>query len=94
MCDTVAQHLGRLTTGTWWQEATGSALVGCLVDATLISLTTPPGTPTAARPRVSPVAARSRSTTGGTPGRPAPAEPAVPAHLQQAAPARRPRRGR
>ncbi|MCX5309210.1 hypothetical protein OG304_38270 [Streptomyces sp. NBC_00160] len=32
--DTVAQHLNRLTTGTSWQEATGSALVGRLVDAT------------------------------------------------------------
>ncbi|MFE5721292.1 hypothetical protein [Streptomyces erythrochromogenes] len=32
---TVARHLDRLTTGTSWQEATGSALVGRLVDATL-----------------------------------------------------------
>ncbi|MFD5065968.1 hypothetical protein ACFWNO_47870, partial [Streptomyces sp. NPDC058394] len=43
--DTVAQHLNRLTTGTAWQEVTGSALVGRLVDATLTSLTTPPGAP-------------------------------------------------
>ncbi|MEU6299268.1 hypothetical protein [Streptomyces erythrochromogenes] len=50
--DAVAQHLGRLTTGTTsWQEATGPALVGRLVDATLTSLTTPPGTPAPARPR-------------------------------------------
>ncbi|MFI1948623.1 hypothetical protein ACH46F_32835 [Streptomyces virginiae] len=95
--DTVAQHLNRLTTGTSWQEATGSALVGRLVDATLTSLTTPPGTPASSRPRVSAAAARSRSTTtpaGAAPGQPAPAEPAVPAHRQQAAPARTSGRGR
>ncbi|MFB6578547.1 hypothetical protein ACFCYC_14150 [Streptomyces sp. NPDC056402] len=89
--DTVAQHLNRLTTNTSWQEATGPALVGRLVDATLISLTTPPGTPAPARPGVSAAAARSRSTTtppAAAPGRPAPAEAAVPAHRQQAAPAR------
>ncbi|MFJ7779754.1 hypothetical protein [Streptomyces yangpuensis] len=88
--DTVAQHLNRLTT-TSWQEATGSALVGRLVDATLTSLTTPPGTPAPARPRVSAAAARPRSTTtppAAAPGRPAPAEAAVPAHRQQAVPAR------
>ncbi|MFD6115774.1 hypothetical protein ACFWG0_37605 [Streptomyces yangpuensis] len=90
--DTVAQHLDRLTTNTTsWQEATGPALVGRLVDATLTSLTTPPGTPAASRPRVSAAAARSRSITtpaAAAPGRPAPAEAAVPAHRQQAAPAR------
>ncbi|WP_030852838.1 MULTISPECIES: hypothetical protein [Streptomyces] len=90
--DTVAQHLNRLTTATSWQEATGSALVGRLVDATLTSLTTPPGAPAPSRPRVSAAAARSRSTTTPTaaaaPGRPAPAEAAVPAHRQQAAPVR------
>ncbi|MFD5620545.1 hypothetical protein [Streptomyces yangpuensis] len=89
--DTVAQHLNRLTTNTSWQEATGPALVGRLVDATLTSLTTPPGTPAPARPRVSAAAARSRSTTtpaAAAPGRQAPAEAAVPAHRQQAAPAR------
>ncbi|MFE6912196.1 hypothetical protein [Streptomyces erythrochromogenes] len=88
--DTVAQHLNRLTTNTLWQEATGPALVGRLVDATLTSLTTPPGTPAPARPRVSAAAARSRSTTptAAAPGQPAPAEAAVPAHRQQAAPAR------
>ncbi|MEU5150028.1 hypothetical protein AB0G42_22950 [Streptomyces yangpuensis] len=83
---TVAQHLGRLTTGTTsWQEATGPALVGRLVDATLTSLTTPPGTPGASRPRVSAAAARSRSRSRSTtmpaaaaPGRLAPAEAAVP----------------
>ncbi|MFJ3634106.1 hypothetical protein [Streptomyces sp. NPDC090112] len=32
--DTVAQHLGRLTTNTSWQEATGPAMVGRLVNAT------------------------------------------------------------
>ncbi|APU38422.1 hypothetical protein [Streptomyces sp. TN58] len=90
--DTVAQHLNRLTTATSWQEATGSALVGRLVDATLTSLTTPPGAPAPSRPRVSAAAARSRSTTTPTaaaaPGRPAPAEAAVPTHRQQAAPVR------
>ncbi|AQT70425.1 hypothetical protein [Streptomyces sp. fd1-xmd] len=60
--DTVAQHLGRLTANTSWQEATGPALVGRLVDATLTSLTTPPGTPAPSRPAVSAAAARSRST--------------------------------
>ncbi|MGW4510116.1 hypothetical protein ACWENO_36310 [Streptomyces sp. NPDC004436] len=90
--DTVAQHLGRLTTGTLWQEATVPGLVGRLVEATRTSLTTPPGMPAPARPRVSAAAARSRSTTptgaAAAPGRPAPAEAAVPAHRQQAAPAR------
>ncbi|MFG2339569.1 hypothetical protein [Streptomyces yangpuensis] len=63
-----------------------------MVTATLHALTTPPGTLAPARPRVSAAAARSRSTT--TPaaaaalGRQAPAEAAVPAHRQQAAPAR------
>ncbi|MFB7810809.1 hypothetical protein [Streptomyces virginiae] len=45
--------------------------------------------PTASRPRVSAAAARSRSTTApaaAAPGRQAPAEVAVPAHRQQAAP--------
>ncbi|MFJ3728854.1 hypothetical protein ACIPYQ_40725 [Streptomyces sp. NPDC090045] len=96
--DTVAQRLNRLSADTSWQEATGTALVGRLVDATLASLTTPPGTPAAARPRVSAAAAaRSRSTTtptGAAPGQPAPAEPAVPAHRQQTAPTRRQGRGR
>ncbi|MGW4510353.1 hypothetical protein ACWENO_37535 [Streptomyces sp. NPDC004436] len=71
--DSVAQHLGRLTTGTLWQEATGPALVGRLVDATLTSLTTPPGTSAAARPGVSAVAVgRFRSPTtlaAAAPGR-------------------------
>ncbi|WP_405419479.1 hypothetical protein [Streptomyces erythrochromogenes] len=77
--DTVARHLDRFTTGTTlWQEATGSALVGRLVDAPLISLTTPPGAPAASRPRVSAVAARSRSTT--TPAGPRPrSRPSPPA---------------
>ncbi|MEU9088207.1 hypothetical protein [Streptomyces sp. NPDC048357] len=39
---TVAGHLNRLTADTSWQEASGTALVGRLVDATLASLTTPP----------------------------------------------------
>ncbi|MFE5675514.1 hypothetical protein [Streptomyces erythrochromogenes] len=94
--NTVALHLNRLSTGTSWQEATGTALVGRLVDATLTSLTTLPGAPAAARPRVSAAAARFRSTTapGAAPGQLAPAEPAVPAHRQQAAPTRSQGRGR
>lgn len=69
----------------------------------VIPLTTPPGTP-ATGPRVSPAAARSRSTTTATTPTPAadrapaaPAEAAVPAHRQQPArpaPARRTGRGR
>ncbi|MFE7184257.1 hypothetical protein [Streptomyces erythrochromogenes] len=89
--DSVAQHLNRLTTNTSWQEATGPALVGRLVDATLTSLTTPPGTPAAARPRVSAAAPRSRSTTtpsAAAPGQQAPTGAAVPAHRQQAGPAK------
>ncbi len=86
--DTVAQHLNRLSADTSWQEATGTALAGRLVDATLTSPPSPPGAP-AARPRVSPTAARSRSSTtpaAAVPGRRAPAGAAVPAHGQQAAP--------
>ncbi|WP_183068870.1 hypothetical protein [Streptomyces sp. gCLA4] len=89
--DTVAQHLHRLTTNTSWQEATGPALVGRLVDATLTSLTTPPGTPG----RLPAPGLRGRrplrSTTtpaAAATGQQAPAEAAVPAHRQQAAPAR------
>ncbi|WP_327180392.1 hypothetical protein OG599_34985 (plasmid) [Streptomyces sp. NBC_01335] len=67
-----------------------------LVAATLHTLTAPPGTPVPDRPRVSPAAARARSTTTNTaPGTgPAPAEPAVPAHRRPTAPARRPSRSR
>ncbi|MEU6299272.1 hypothetical protein [Streptomyces erythrochromogenes] len=75
--DTVAQYLGRLATNTSWQGVTGPALVGCPVDATLTSLTTPPGALAASRPRVSAGAARSRSTTTkavASPGRQAPTE--------------------
>ncbi|MFI1651334.1 hypothetical protein ACH4XT_31010 [Streptomyces avidinii] len=38
---TVARHLNRLTADTSWKQATGTALVGRLVDATLNALTTP-----------------------------------------------------
>ncbi|WP_327267244.1 hypothetical protein OG233_30625 [Streptomyces sp. NBC_01218] len=66
-----------------------------LVAATLHTLTAPPGTPVPERPRVSPAAARARSTTAAAPGTgPAPAEPAVPAHRRPTAPARRPSRTR
>ncbi|WP_405786681.1 hypothetical protein OG753_00965 [Streptomyces sp. NBC_00029] len=95
----VAQHLNRLTADTSWNRATGRALVGRLVDATLHSLTTPPSASPASASRlwVSPMPARSRSTTTpatAAPGQPAPAEAAVPAHRQQAAPAKRAGRGR
>ncbi|MEU3726556.1 hypothetical protein [Streptomyces sp. NPDC031705] len=67
-------HLARLKDDTSFKEASGAAAVGRLVDATLNSLTTPPSEPPApaspVRIRVSPAAARSRSTT----------TPAVPAH--------------
>ncbi|MER6251923.1 hypothetical protein ABT224_11200 [Streptomyces sp. NPDC001584] len=95
----VAQHLNRLTAETSWKQATGMALVGRLVDATLTSLTTPPSASPASASRlwVSPMAARSRSTTtpaAAAPGGPAPAEAAVPAHRQQAAPGKGAGRGR
>ncbi|MFE5720451.1 hypothetical protein [Streptomyces erythrochromogenes] len=63
--DTVAQHLNRLTTSTSWQEATGTALVGRLVDATFTSPTTPPGAPALSRPRFSAAAARSHCLAAG-----------------------------
>ncbi|WP_328959540.1 hypothetical protein [Streptomyces virginiae] len=96
---TVAQHLNRLTVYSSWKQATGTALVGRLVDATLHSLTTPLTAQPAPASRlwVSPMAARSRSTTTPTaaaPGQPAPAEAAVPAHRQQAAPTKGAGRGR
>ncbi|MET9694426.1 hypothetical protein ABZY81_39460 [Streptomyces sp. NPDC006514] len=99
---TVARNLNRLTADSSWRRATGTALVGRLVDAALASLTTPPGAAGASRPWVSPAAARSCSTTtpatttsaAAAPGVPAPAEAAVPAHRQRTAPARAAGRGR
>ncbi|MFE9637159.1 hypothetical protein [Streptomyces sp. NPDC006463] len=85
----VAGQLARLATDTSWKEASGSALVGRLVDATLYSLAVPPLAPAASGVRVSPAAARSRPTTtpaGAALGQPAPAEPAVPVHRRAAAP--------
>ncbi|MFG2623002.1 hypothetical protein ACGFXC_35865 [Streptomyces sp. NPDC048507] len=96
----LAAHLARLTTdtgkeGAWKGSGGGSAAAGRLVDATLNALTTPPSVPAApaspVRIRVSAAAARTRSTTTpatAAPGQPAPAEAAVPAHRQQAGPAR------
>ncbi|MFI8393092.1 hypothetical protein [Streptomyces sp. NPDC085540] len=87
-------HLARLQDDTSFKDASGSAAVGRLVDATLNSLTTPPSEPPApaspVRIRVSAAAARSRSTTpaAAAPGQQAPTEAAVPAHRQQAGPAR------
>ncbi len=77
---TVAQHLNRLTTDTSWQEVSGTALVGRLVDATLTSLTTPPDAP-AARP--APCLPDGGPFPLPPPGALAPAEAAVPAHRQQ-----------
>ncbi|MFD3809301.1 hypothetical protein ACFWTC_38575 [Streptomyces sp. NPDC058619] len=89
----LAGHLARLQADTGWKDGPTSTTAGRLVDATLRSLTTPPSTPAApaSRVRVSPAAARSRSTTtpsAAAPGQPAPTEAAIPAHRQQAAPAR------
>ncbi|MFD3939139.1 hypothetical protein ACFWSF_09145 [Streptomyces sp. NPDC058611] len=86
-------HLAGLQADTSWKDGPAFTTAGRLVDATLRSLTKPPFAPAgpASRVRVSPAAARSRSTTtpaAAAPGQPAPAEAAVPAHQQQAAPAR------
>ncbi|MGW8993923.1 hypothetical protein ACWGRF_28890 [Streptomyces zhihengii] len=87
-------HLARLKDDTSFQQASGPAAVGRLVDATLRSLTTPPSEPAApaspVRIRVSAAAARSRSTTtpAAAPGQQAPTEAAVLAHRQQAGPAK------
>ncbi|MFD3681499.1 hypothetical protein [Streptomyces sp. NPDC058613] len=86
-------HLARLKADTSWKDGPSSTTAGRLVDATLHSLTTPPSAPAApaSRVRVSPTAARSRSTTtpaAAAPGQQAPAEAAIPAHRQQAVPAR------
>lgn len=81
---------------TAWKQGPPAELAQRMVGATLTALTTPPGIPVPARPQVSPAAARSRSrsTTGPAPHRPAPTEPATPAHRQQTAPARRQGRSR
>ncbi|MFI5642649.1 hypothetical protein ACIA8H_35330 [Streptomyces goshikiensis] len=86
-------HLARLKDDTFFKEASGSAAVGRLVDATLHALTTPPSEPPApaspVRNRVSAAAARSRSTTtpaAAAPGQQASTEAAVPAHRLQAGP--------
>ncbi|MCX5410159.1 hypothetical protein OHA37_00030 [Streptomyces sp. NBC_00335] len=62
-----------------------------MVGATLRALTAPAGAPVPDGPRASATAARSRSTTtptGAAPGQPRPQSLAVPAHRQQAAPAK------
>ncbi|WP_406083394.1 hypothetical protein [Streptomyces virginiae] len=64
---TVAQHLNRLTVYSSWKQATGTALVGRLVDATLNALTTP----LTARPAPA-------SGCGSPRWRPAPAPPPPP----------------
>lgn len=62
---TVARHLNRLTAGTSWKRAAGTALVGRLVYATFHALTTPLTVRPvpASRLWVSLMAACSRSTT-------------------------------
>ncbi|MFF1415309.1 hypothetical protein ACFVX6_36990 [Streptomyces sp. NPDC058289] len=80
-------HLARLGTDTSWKQSPASALVGRPVEQTHHALTTPPPA-RVSRVRVSPGAARSRSTTtsnGAAPGQAAPTEAAVPAHRQAAA---------
>lgn len=61
----LAAHLARLKADTAWMDGPFSTTVGRLVDATLHCLTTPPLVSAApeSRVRVSPAAARSRSTT-------------------------------
>ncbi|MGW1643170.1 hypothetical protein [Streptomyces lavendulae] len=79
-------HLARLGTDTSWKQGPASALAGRLVEQTHHALTAPPGPVSRVR-GVSPGAARSRSATvsgEAAPGRPAPAEAAVPAHRQAA----------
>ncbi|MGW2681100.1 hypothetical protein [Streptomyces sp. NPDC001436] len=95
----LAAHLARLTADTTWKDGPPSTTAGRLVDAALRSLATPPAVPAtpASQAGISPAAARSRSTTtpaAPAPGQPAPAEAAVPAHRQQAAPAKATGRGR
>lgn len=96
---TVAQHLNGLTADTSWKKATGTALVGRLVDATLHSLTTPltarpaPAFPGCGSLRWRPAPAPPPPHHCG-PGRPAPTEAAGPAHRQSAAPAKAAGRGR
>ncbi|MFE5828437.1 hypothetical protein ACFQ7B_42890 [Streptomyces erythrochromogenes] len=65
---TGAVHMNSLTSDPSWQEASGTALVGCLVDAALASLTIPPGASAASGPQVFPAAVRSCSPTPAVPG--------------------------
>ncbi|WP_405959032.1 hypothetical protein OG239_02990 [Streptomyces sp. NBC_00868] len=90
------EHVARLGRDTSWEAGPASGLAGRLVRATHHALITPLGEPLPAGPRVSPGAARSRSATisGPAPGRQAPAEAAVPAHRQAAAPGKGAGRGR
>ncbi|MET9695151.1 hypothetical protein ABZY81_43465 [Streptomyces sp. NPDC006514] len=62
----VAGHLNRRTAETFWKHATGTALVGRLVDATLNAQTTPLTARPASASRlwVSPMAARSDAGVG------------------------------
>ncbi|MFD3657945.1 hypothetical protein [Streptomyces sp. NPDC058620] len=84
-------HLARLQPAdAAWRQGPPAETTGRLLLATHHALTTPPGEPLPIKPHVSPTAARSRSTTAPTAptGSQAPSEPAVPAHRQQAVPAK------
>ncbi|MFI5763971.1 hypothetical protein ACIA8F_23905 [Streptomyces sp. NPDC051563] len=94
----VAERLARLTGDESWRTGPPGEYARRMVLSTHQALTTPPGTPLVAAPPVSAAAARSRSTTTlaaapGTAGA-APDGPAMSAHRQQAAPARKSGRGR
>ncbi|WP_234466894.1 hypothetical protein [Streptomyces sp. MBT60] len=91
-------HLARLAPDTAaWRTGPPADTAKRLLLAAHGALTTPLDAPLPTGLRVSASAARSRSTTGpdtaaAPAGRPAPAEPAAPAHHRRTAPA--PRRGR
>ncbi|MFI7236848.1 hypothetical protein [Streptomyces cyaneofuscatus] len=92
------RHLARLAPDDApWRHGPASEIPGRLLLATHYALTTPLDQPLPTGPRVSTTAARSRSTTApatSTNAQAPAAEPAVPAHRQQTAPAPRQGRGR
>lgn len=94
----VAEHLARLTGDDSWRMGAPGEFARRMVLSTHQALTTPLDAPLVATPPVSAAAARSRSTTTpaaapGTAGA-APDGPAMPAHRQQAASARKSGRSR
>ncbi|WP_098893485.1 hypothetical protein [Streptomyces sp. or3] len=91
-----AAHLARIAPDTApWRTGPPSGTTARLLLAAHHALTTPLDHALPTGPRVSTTAARSRSTTAvgdtATPKQPTPAEPAVPAHRRNTAPA--PRQG-